>query len=106
MKVETVYIGNTHLIDLTGLTSEVDDTPINDATVLASLLTAAGDAVSGATDIAMSYVTGSNGNYRGVLPETVDLSQGALNYLLDVRANGGEGKVGRWRFPVTAEWRR
>lgn len=61
---------------------------VNDATVAFTLRTAALAAVSGATGITMSYVSGSNGRYDGVLESTVGLTDGAT-YYLDVTATSG-----------------
>lgn len=101
----TVFAANTNLITLTGLQAAVDASYINDATVVCTIKTAAGVAVTGATAIAMAYVAGSDGNYRGVLPATVALADGS-NYVAHIDADGGTDRVGHWEFKFVARTRR
>lgn len=54
---------------------------INNATVTMTLKDLSLNAVSGASNLSLTYVTGSNGKYQGTIPSTVTLTDGATYYL-------------------------
>lgn len=78
-------IGNDIDVKIDGLHRSADGSYIEDALLLATMTDAAGEVVAGAEDIALPFVTGSNGNYRGVLPGSIVLVDGE-KYTTEVRA--------------------
>lgn len=65
-----LYIASDNSLEWNGLRDPRTLDYISDATVTATLKTELGVAVSGAVDIAMTYVSGSNGRYQGIMPYT------------------------------------
>jgi len=61
----------------------------NAATLTFTLKDADGAAVSGATAVSMSYVTGSDGKYQGTLQSTVSLGDPGTTYFLELTATRG-----------------
>lgn len=71
-----------HLADMTvevqGL-QDLDGTYINDATLTVTLKDTAGTLITGQTyPASMSYVSASNGNYRGPISDSINVSPGDL----------------------------
>lgn len=87
-----LLIGNDMDIIVEGLRLRADDSYVNDAT-----LTATVEGVDGAT-CDLDYVSGSNGNYLGVLPGTIAITADT-EYRLTI--TGTEPRV-RWTGLVTA----
>ncbi len=97
----TAFVANSNVLELTTLTSEVEDVPINDATVTVTIKKA-GVAVAGISwPLTMDYVAASNGDYRAILSEGLDLENKG-KYIAFIEANGGAGRVGHFEFPFTA----
>lgn len=100
-----VYVANTNVIELTGLTDAVDDTPINDATVTLTLKDADGNEVAGQTWPApMDPVSGTDGLYRGIIEDDVEMVVGAL-YVAHVDVDAGPDRIGHWEFNFKARTR-
>jgi hypothetical protein len=98
-----VFAGNRFEKD-SGVYDTVTETFINDATVTFTLKDSAGSAVSGASSISMSYVTGTRGVYEGVLEDGVSLTAGST-YYLEITATGSSDRVGFRRIAYEAEYR-
>ena len=90
-------------IPMSGLYDNNLEQFINDATVTFTLKDSAGSAVSGASGISMSYVTGSKGVYEGVLEDGVSLTAGST-YYLEITATASGDRVGFRRIPYTAAY--
>jgi len=82
-----------------------DGTFLNSATVTWAVYTAAGSAVSGATGT-LSYVSGSDGNYAGVIASTVNASftENAKYTLIITLVQGGYND--ERRIPCIGTYRR
>lgn len=74
---------------------------INDATVTFTLKDSGGSAVSGASGISMSYVTGTKGVYEGVLEDGVSLTENST-YYLEITATASGDRVGFRRIQYVA----
>jgi multidrug efflux pump subunit AcrB len=76
---------------------------VNTATVTMTLYNSAGTAVTGASNLPLSYVTGTDGRYEGTLPSTLSLTPGA-SYLLVVTIDPGGGQPTQRRIACRAEY--
>jgi len=76
---------------------------VNDATVTFTLKNSSNSAVSGASSVSMSYVTGTNGVYEGTLEDGVSLTENAT-YYLEITATGSGDRVGFRRITYTAKY--
>lgn len=74
---------------------------INNATITFTLKDSGGSAVSGASSVSMSYVTGTKGVYEGVLEDAVSLTENST-YYLEITATASGDRVGFRRIPYTA----
>jgi hypothetical protein len=102
---QVIYIGNDNLIEADGLKDAAAAAVyLNVATLTATLQDANGAPVSGASNIALSYVANSNGKYQGNLEDTVVITDGT-DYTLVLDAASG-GLKGHWEIPCTARIRR
>lgn len=83
-----IYLSNSNDIVVEDLAMDSDNSPINDANVVATILDASGNQVANGV-ISVPYVAGSSGNYRGTIPSTgssaVTLTAG-VSYSIVVRA--------------------
>lgn len=70
-----LLVGSDNVIELSELTDEVTGSYLTGATVVCTLYLG-GDAVAGASNIAMSYVAATNATYRGNIEDTVPLLYG------------------------------
>lgn len=84
----TLYVANDNLITWDKMTSSVDGSYINDATVTMTLYNSSGAAVTGAISVSLPYVSSSNGKYQGVIDSTVALVSDA-SYTLKITAVSG-----------------
>jgi len=101
----TAFVGNTNVLELTGLQNALTAAYINDATVTVTVKDAAGTAVSGETwPLAMSYVAASNGDYRAVLVNGLALLAGR-KYVAHIDADGGADLDGNWQLPFWPQTR-
>ncbi len=60
--------------------------------------------VTSATAVSMSYVSGSNGKYRGTLDDSVTLTAGET-YWIEISADAGSDVIDFRSFDVTAKYR-
>lgn len=87
-----IYIDNDNDVLWRGMIRDATGEFINDATVTMSLFAPGDDPdtddpITGADDVVMTYQTGSNGDYLGVLPNSLTLTAGT-GYKLRVTATG------------------
>ena len=86
-----VYVANTNLIEVVGLKSAVEGEFIADATVTVTVKDADGANVAGQTwPLTLTSTDGTEpeGNYRGILKDTLELTAGTL-YFAHVDADAG-----------------
>lgn len=100
----TAFVANTNLLELLGLTDEVEEEFINDALVTCTVKTSAGVEVEGDEwPVTLEYVAGSNGIYRSVLTSELELVAKA-HYVAFIDANATtstDERVGHWEFAFT-----
>ena len=72
--MQNLWIGSDNSVSVTGLTNEVTGAYINDATATFTLCDQNGTNL--VEDEPMPYVAGSNGNYRGIITDTISVSCG------------------------------
>ncbi len=98
---EFIYNQNTNNCELKGLDdAAAPGAYLNAATVTVTLKDEAGNAVTGAENVTMDYVSGSNGEYLGKLPHTIALVDND-QYIAEVTADAGAVGTGFWEVPVT-----
>jgi len=95
----TAFVANTNFLELIGLMDALTDAYINNASVAVTTIEDEdGNAVfplSG-SPITMDYVAASNGNYRGLLLDTLPFVAGVCYIAhIDVDASG---RIGHWEF--------
>ncbi|RWN11761.1 hypothetical protein [Mesorhizobium sp.] len=101
-----VYVGNTNVIELSGLKSAVEGTFVNDASVTVTVKDKDGANVSGQSwPAAMAYVASSDGLYRGILEDDLALVDGET-YFAHVDADAGDNRIGHWEFHFVPKTRR
>jgi len=102
---QVYYYKNDTLLELAGLKDEVTEAYINTATVTATVKNAAGTAVTGqAWPLTLSYVTASDGDYRGVLEAALSVAVGD-RLTVEVTIDGGSGREAFFAIPVTVRQR-
>lgn len=93
-----VYVANTNVIELSGLKSAIEDDFVNDATVTVTVKDEAGAEVAGQSwPETMAYVASSDGLYRGIIEDDVELTAGTT-YVAHVEVDAGVDRVGHWEF--------
>lgn len=100
----TIAVGSTTLVKVNGL-RDSDGNYQNNATVTIESLTerVSGDAVSGiSVPFTLTYVTSSNGDYRGEIPETLGVTDGG-QYIAVLRAELSTGQVKQWSEHIRAQ---
>jgi hypothetical protein len=104
-----VYVANTNVIELTGLTDAVDNTLISDAAVSFTIKDADGAEVAGQTWPApMDAVDGTDGVpglYRGIVEDDVAMVADT-QYFAHVEVNAGPDRIGHWEFAFRPTVRR
>lgn len=97
----TAFVLNTNALDLIGLKSHAEGDYINDATVDFTIKDKAGVAVAGSTwPQIMVYISGSNGDYRGILPAALALVN-KQKYTAFINAQGGGERLAHFEYPFT-----
>jgi len=79
----TLYKVNDQVIEVLGLKNNVSGAFLNAATVTATLKDAAGQNVTGLTNLTLAYVAASSGDYRGQVEQTFDPAVGG-SYTLHI----------------------
>jgi hypothetical protein len=104
--METISPENTSVAELRGLKSAIDGSYVNDAIAAITLLDKAGSEVGGTVwPIGMSYVSGSNGVYRAILPDDIEVESGE-RYLSRVVATLTDGSKATFNCGVHVTTRR
>jgi hypothetical protein len=93
--VANLFVGNDNDVYLQGYILASTNAPVTDAqpsfTVYYNIgpdnAPMQGAAISGLTNISMSFVTGSSGYYRGLIPGTANLTAGSWYYIVVTFAN-------------------
>lgn len=94
----TAFVANTNVLELRGLQEAIDQTYVNDATVVVTVKDDCGDPVSGQTwPTTMSYVASSSGDYRCTLLSTISLQSGK-RYFAEITVDGPSSQTGFWRY--------
>lgn len=83
-----LFVANDNLITWNNMTSSVDGSYVNDATVTMTLYDSTGATVTGAIAVSLPYVSASNGKYQGTIDSTVALVSDA-SYTLKITAVSG-----------------
>ena len=96
-----LLIGNS--MDVRLLNVKVRGAIVADATVTVTLKNTAGVTVSGAAEISIP-ADQSAGNYLGVLPETLDLTENGRYQVIVTATKSGLG-VGQWKCWRVAKYR-
>jgi len=92
MSLGNIYLTTDNCVRVRALKDQVLETYINDATITATLYDSSGNEVSGAIDISIPYVTGTDGDYAGEIPNTVTLTEDAY-YTLKIVVSGSGYKT-------------
>ena len=96
---------NDQYLEIDGLQDAVTLVYYSNATVMATLVDQLGDPVPGFTNVAMSYIAGTNGNYRGLVVQTFNPPLG-VGYTVQITAivPGGADPSGNtegyWEIPA------
>jgi hypothetical protein len=101
--VDRIHIGEDNVVEWLRLRNNITEAYVNTATVRATLKDSTGEIIAGAWAVVLSYVAGSNGDYRGTISAaaTSGLTDGGT-YYLEVTATG-DG-TGFRRMQVTATY--
>lgn len=106
MDVQTLYLGNDMLLEVSGLRDDVTGDYLNAATVTVTLKDSAGVNVTGQSwPLTLSYVTASNGVYRATLIDSLSVTANA-RYVATVIADAGAGKRAQWELDFVCRTRR
>jgi hypothetical protein len=92
-----IYLNSDTLVTLDVLTDPSDGDYDNSATITMSLYDSTNTLVTGANNIAFSYIASSDGQYQGTITSTIGalLTEGAKYYLKPSVVNGTVDVLGR-----------
>ena len=98
-----VWIDNSNLVELNGLKDKSADAYMNTASVRLTLFEPGGvtEVASATWPLALTYVTSSNGIYRGSITNLANFVEGHI-YRAVVTASVSGGLVGKWNVPTKA----
>jgi hypothetical protein len=99
----TIYLNNDNLVSLLGLIDEATGDYLDAATVSVTLTDNQGNTQQG--PVTMTYVSGSNGNYQGILPASSTLNVGVGYRAAIAVSNASPAGTGQWYLPVIVEFR-
>ena len=101
-----LYVGNDNLLLVSGLKNNADGSYLNGIGMqVDEIVDANGVQVTGqAWPHTVSYVAGTDGDYRTTLTSGINLVAGEI-YTVKLTADAGIGLLGHWEFPVQAETR-
>jgi hypothetical protein len=78
-----LYVGNDNDVYLQGYMLASNGTAVTDAIASFTVYYEDGlTAISGLTNVTMNFVNGSNGDYRGLIPGTANLTLGSEYYIV------------------------
>ena len=94
---ETIYRLSDNIIEVTGVKNVATGAYLNSANVDVTLVDASSGAeVSGQTwPMALSYVAGSDGDYRGTITDAISIDEGQT-LIAKVTVDGGAGLKRYW----------
>jgi hypothetical protein len=96
--MDVLLIGNDQSIQISGLQDGITGNYITDAAVTATLKNPDGTPVAGQSwPLTLDYVATSNGNYLGIIEDSVSLIA-RRPYTVEITANDGVNRVGFWSF--------
>lgn len=98
-----IYLENDNLVALSGLKNVVTGAYVNTATVRLTLTDMGGSVVPGVDDVVMQYQEGSDGDYYGIIQDTVSLTDSY--YMAEVTADAGGGLKAKWVKRIRATTR-
>lgn len=84
-----LYLENDNDIVIRAMRNVRDNTAVTDAVWTATVYDATNTPVTGATNISLTYVSGSSGDYRGVVPASASLSINTQCRIVAVCSNYG-----------------
>jgi hypothetical protein len=100
--LDHLNIGEPNDVLITGLRHDTTGEYKNDATVTAQVKDL--DDVNVGSSATLTYIEGSDGDYRGTLPKSVGAAlEESQQYYVVITANSGD--VTLRRIPVVAKWR-
>jgi hypothetical protein len=100
-----IFVGNDTVLEVQGLRSDVTGEPANAATLTVTLLDKSGAEVAGQVwPKPMSFVEGSRGLYRALLPAALPLVADA-RYTARIVADAGPDLIGTWNMECVARTR-
>lgn len=103
--MEIIYDQNDNLVTLSGLRDEQTEEYIADATVGATVKDKYGVAIAGQDwPLVMDYVTGSDGNYQGVLEAALEVDVGE-KVTVEVTVDAGNGREAFFAVPAVVRQR-
>ncbi len=101
-----LYQYNTSVLQILGLQDYVSQSYLDSGvTVVASLVDNNGVPVGELTDVAFTYVAGSNGNYNCIFGDENFAPAIGTGYTLIVDANNNNVSYGHWEFLVEIQQR-
>jgi hypothetical protein len=101
----TAFVANTNVLELRGLQEAIEGNYVNNAVVSVTVKDDCGDLVSGQTwPATMVYVTGSDGDYRCILFNTVAFQAGK-RYFAEITVTGPDSEIGFWRYAFRPQMR-
>lgn len=101
--MERILIGEDNVVYWLRLKDNTTGEYVDNATLRMTLKDGEGNAISGASNLTLAYIPGSNGDYRGTISASVagTLING-VTYYLEVTATGGG--TGFRRIPLLAAY--
>ena len=100
--MSNIYLNNDNLLSVENLKNAATDVYINDATVTATLKDKLGANVTGQSwPLTMTFVSSSNGTYRGTLEDGLSLTEGE-SYTAEITADAGSDQIANWSIQLTA----
>lgn len=100
MAVHALFHLNSNLLQIRGLRNKATGAYVNGGvTVAADLVPIAGGAAITGTPITLTYVTGSNGDWQGILPADLPVALASL-YRARLTADGGVNLRGYWELTI------
>lgn len=101
---ETIYVLSDNIIEVTSVTNVPTGAYLNNATVTLTLVDAAsGQNIAGQTwPLSLTYVTASNGNYRGTITDSAQLVDEQV-LIAKITVDGGDGLKRYWEKACIAK---
>lgn len=103
---EVLFKGNDHLLEVSDLKNGSTGEFVNDATIVVTLVDADSVEVVGQDwPTQMAYVAGSDGKYRCILDDSLELVHGGF-YTAIITADAGSDLKAYWELRCQADTRR